>query len=244
MQPKRTNRREFLKMTAVAAAGAAVLAACTQPPAPASTSAPQPQAPAPTTAPAAPAATTAPAPTTAAAPAATAKPAAAPAATAAPAAATGQLKQVPRNRTLIMAGLGGEHPGGFTDVDNYNIWVPNFSRSGYSNVASQPLFYYNMMKDEFIPWNAVSAEYNSDFTEVTVKLRNGVTWSDGEPFDANDIAFTINTHLATPELSLAIAHAPVWLYAGVKVIVPDADPAIAVPPVISTASAVPVPPEI
>src|SRR5437870_1057150 len=70
------------------------------------------------------------------------------AAVAAPGAAqAGQIKDVPRSRTLIMAGLGGEHPGGFTDVDNYNIWVPGFSRSGYSNVAAQPLFYYNMMKD-------------------------------------------------------------------------------------------------
>jgi peptide/nickel transport system substrate-binding protein len=124
-------------------------------------------------------------------------------AAAVPAAQGGQLREVPRNRTLIMAGLGGEHPGGFTDVDNYNIWVPGFSRSGYSNVAAQPLFYYNMMKDEFIYWNGESYQYNSDFTEVSVKIRDGVAWSDGTPFTANDIAFTINTHLATPELSLA-----------------------------------------
>src|SRR5712692_8672069 len=126
------------------------------------------------------------------------------AAVAAPGAApAGQLKEVPRSRTLIMAGLGGEHPGGFTDVDNYNIWVPGFSRSGYSNVAAQPLFYYNMMKDEFIYWNGESYQYNSDFTEVSVKIRSGVAWSDGTPFTSNDIAFTINTHLATPELTLA-----------------------------------------
>src|SRR5438270_13319252 len=75
---------------------------------------------------------------------------AAPTAAAAPSAAqSGQLKDVPRSRTLIMAGLGGQHPGGITDVDNYNIWVPGLSRSGYSNVAGQPLFYYNMTKDEF-----------------------------------------------------------------------------------------------
>src|SRR6266446_79723 len=82
--------------------------------------------------------------------------------TVAAAAPAGQLRDVPRSRTLIMAGLGGEHPGGFTDVDNYNIWVPGFSRSGYSNVAAQPLFYYNMMKDEFIYWNGESYQYNSD----------------------------------------------------------------------------------
>jgi hypothetical protein len=31
----------------------------------------------------------------------------------------------------------------------------------------------------------------------------GVAWSDGTPFTSNDIAFTINTHLVTPELTLA-----------------------------------------
>ena len=196
------SRRDFLKLSSAGVA-VSLLAAC-QP------AAPTPSAPAaaPTTAPAAaPAA----APTTAPAAPAAAKPTTAPAApaaaapTSAPAAATkpGALKDVPRNRTLIMAGLGGEHPGGFTDVDNYNIWVPGFSRSGYSNVAAQPLFYYNMMKDEFIPWNGESYEYSADFTEVSVKIRAGVTWSDGTPFTAKDIAFTINTHLATPELTLA-----------------------------------------
>jgi peptide/nickel transport system substrate-binding protein len=59
------------------------------------------------------------------------------------------------------------------------------------------------MKDEFINWNGESYEYNADFTEVTVKIRNGVMWSDGTPFTSNDIAFTIDTHLATPELTLA-----------------------------------------
>src|SRR5258708_38269909 len=69
------------------------------------------------------------------------------AAGAAPAAAqAGQIRDVPRNRTLSMAGLDGEHPGGLTALDNYNIWVPGFSRSGHSKVAAHPLFYYNQMK--------------------------------------------------------------------------------------------------
>jgi hypothetical protein len=44
---------------------------------------------------------------------------------AAPAETSGQpegLKDVPRNRTLIMAGLGGEHPGGFTDIELFNSY--------------------------------------------------------------------------------------------------------------------------
>jgi len=54
----------------------------------------------------------------------------------------------------------------------------------------EPLFYYNSNKDELIPWLAESYVYNDDFSEVTLTLRNGVTWSDGEAFDADDVAFT------------------------------------------------------
>jgi ABC-type transport system substrate-binding protein len=194
--PRPRSRRDFLRFAA-GLTGSALIAACSQTPppaptqAPAATTAPKPTtAPAPTTAPGAP--TTAPAPTAVAT--AAPKPAATTAPGATPAAAQPSgLKAVPRNRTMIMAGLGGEHPGGFTDVDNYNIWLPGFSRSGYSNIAAQPLFYYNMMNDQFIPWNGESYAYNSGYTEVTVKVRQGVTWSDGKPFTAKDIAFTINT---------------------------------------------------
>src|SRR5207249_5190371 len=39
---------------------------------------------------------------------------------------------------------------------------------------------------------AESYTYNKDFTEVTFKLRKGVEWSDGQPFTADDMVFTIN----------------------------------------------------
>ena len=38
------------------------------------------------------------------------------------------------------------------------------------------------------------AEYNDDFTELTIKIREGVYWSDGEPLTAEDVAFTINLY--------------------------------------------------
>ena len=37
---------------------------------------------------------------------------------------------------------------------------------------------------------AESITANEDATEWTVKLREGVTWSDGEPFTADDVLFT------------------------------------------------------
>src|SRR5438094_10010044 len=103
-----------------------------------------------------------------------------------------QIPDVPRNRTLIMAGLGGEHFGGFTDLGNYNSFSPTISRSGWTQAETEGLFYYNMLGDDFIPWLAEGYQYNADYTQLTVNLRNGVEWSDGVPFTARDVVFTIN----------------------------------------------------
>ncbi len=40
------------------------------------------------------------------------------------------------------------------------------------------------------PWLATSAEPSEDYRVWTVKLRDDVTWHDGEPFSAEDVAFT------------------------------------------------------
>jgi peptide/nickel transport system substrate-binding protein len=211
MRRSRVNRRDFVKLSAGAAA-AATIAACSTP------------APTPTTAPVAPAATAAPkateaakptaaAPATGATPTAAAKPTTAAAATtptaaAAPGAATptaaaaapAGLKQVARNRTLINAGLGGEAVGGFTDVDTQNPFLTGFTRGGYNTGAAEALFFYLVLSDKFIPWLAESYQFNADFTSVTLKLRQGATWSDGKPFTTKDVAFTINMLMTTPEL--------------------------------------------
>lgn len=82
--------------------------------------------------------------------------------------------------------------------------APNYRNVGMANPYSinnedirgsilnmfEPLFYYNSNEDKLIPWLAESFAYNADFTEVTVTLRDGVTWSDGEAFSAKDVAFT------------------------------------------------------
>jgi peptide/nickel transport system substrate-binding protein len=111
------------------------------------------------------------------------------------------IPEVPRNRTLIMAGLGGEHPGAFTDVELFNPYIPGISRSGYYQAGTEGLFYYNMIGDTFHPWLAEDYEYNDDFTEATVKLREGAKWSDGTPFSANDVAFSLKTLKGNPTLT-------------------------------------------
>ena len=102
------------------------------------------------------------------------------------------IADVPRNRTMIMAGLGGEHYGGFTDLGNFNSFSPTISRSGWTQAATEGLFYYNMLGDNFIPWMATGYQYNADYTQLTVNLRQGVEWADGVPFTSKDVLFTIN----------------------------------------------------
>ena len=66
----------------------------------------------------------------------------------------------------------------------------------------EALFYTNLNTGELIPWQAESYTYNDDFTEVTLKLRDGVTWCDGTKFTADDVKFTLEMLRDNPTLIL------------------------------------------
>lgn len=131
------------------------------------------------------------------APAAEAPAAEAPAA--APAVAEG-LPQVPREKSMVVM-FGGDGTQ-FTDVGLGNPYATGASHQMGSAALWEPLFFYSAFADEEIPWLATSYEYNDDFSELVVNIREGVEWSDGTPFTANDVVFTINMLLANaPVLS-------------------------------------------
>jgi peptide/nickel transport system substrate-binding protein len=89
--------------------------------------------------------------------------------------------------------------GQYTDYDMWNPFIPGaLSRTG-KNFLLEPLYFYNVYRDELIPWIAESHEYGDDFTEVTIRIREGVEWSDGEPWTARDLAFTIGMLKADAE---------------------------------------------
>lgn len=199
--PSRTSRRRFLSRVITAAAGVnaiALLAACgsATPAAPAPTSAPA--AAAPTAAAPAAAATTAPAavaPTAAATAAAasvpTQAPAAAAAATTVPTPSAANVPQVPRNRTLVLMWAGTQ--GRYTD---WNLWNPYATGTSHQNgpgIFYEPLAYYSAFADKEYLWLAESYKYSPDLKQLTIKTRSGITWSDGQPFSAEDVAFTLNS---------------------------------------------------
>ena len=77
-----------------------------------------------------------------------------------------------------------------------NLWVgwKNQDR-GLQNLADEPLWSVDFATGQIIPGLADGdPTYNADFTSVTIPLRQGVTWNDGQPFTADDIVFTVETH--------------------------------------------------
>lgn len=75
-----------------------------------------------------------------------------------------------------------------------NPYIPNGGElldAGHHQAMIESLFYLNYETGEIMPWLAESYAFNEDFTELTINLRDGVTWSDGEAFNADDVVFTI-----------------------------------------------------
>src|SRR3974390_1875276 len=53
-------------------------------------------------------------------------------------------------------------------------------------------------KLNIVPQLALSYETSADGKEMTIKLRPGVKFHDGEPFDAEAAKFSLDRHLAIP----------------------------------------------
>lgn len=102
------------------------------------------------------------------------------------------IQQVPRNKTLVMTPWG-DRPGPFANVGNFNPYLisVDHERNIGHMTYNEALFYTNHNTGELIPWQAESYEYNDDFTEATIHLREGVKWADGEPFTSEDVKFTL-----------------------------------------------------
>jgi peptide/nickel transport system substrate-binding protein len=104
------------------------------------------------------------------------------------------LGTFPREQTLIL----GELTGRVGTPSNFNEWVGWKSRDrGMQQLANEPLWSIDFATGEIIPGLASGDPvYNADFTQVTFPLRQGVAWSDGEPFTSADVVYTIETLIA------------------------------------------------
>lgn len=98
-----------------------------------------------------------------------------------------QSLPVPREETVVL-----EDPAIFTVFGSFNNRIPqgNEFANGYQQIAQEYLFLANFTTGEIEPWRATSYTYNDDYTELTLKLRDDVTWNDGVPFTADDVVVT------------------------------------------------------
>jgi len=118
-----------------------------------------------------------------AAPATGAPATAAPSAEATAAPTEAAVESYPRNETLYTTGKQWGPPSTWNPLD------PN-AAMGVVGLQYETLFLFDPLADKFDPWLAESASW-TDPTTYTIKVRSGMTWSDGKPITADDVAFTI-----------------------------------------------------
>ncbi|WP_101846680.1 ABC transporter substrate-binding protein [Zhihengliuella sp. ISTPL4] len=115
---------------------------------------------------------------------------------------------------LTACGSGGGDDGGNADGDralrvwagsqtpitaNYNPFAPTVLHGALGPIY-EPLFFYNKTKDEEpIGLIGESFEYNEDGTQITVKIKPDLKWSDGEPLTAEDVVFSFKYEANNPE---------------------------------------------
>lgn len=100
-----------------------------------------------------------------------------------------------------------------TTPENYNPYLPStLQHAGLQQVGEESLFYYNYETGQMMPWLATAYEYNATFDEVTIKLQPEAAWSDGVPFTADDVVFTMNMlKKNAPALGNSSVDAKTWV---------------------------------
>lgn len=100
----------------------------------------------------------------------------------------------------------------FFDIDGgpdkepgiWNPFIPGRPlQTGFHQALMEPLFILNYETGEIEPWLGERMTANESLDVWTLKLRQGVKWSDGEDLTADDIVFTIN---------MLLEHAPRLLF--------------------------------
>jgi len=86
-------------------------------------------------------------------------------------------------------------------AENWNPFTPTALQPTLG-IIHEPLFYYNLASsDAPEPLLGTEFSWNEDGSQLTVTIREGVEWSDGEPFTTEDVAYNFNLRRETPEFN-------------------------------------------
>jgi peptide/nickel transport system substrate-binding protein len=100
---------------------------------------------------------------------------------------TWPISDVPRNRTLNYYWSAAPAAGVF------NPYPSAYNHQTGSACLNEPCAFYGAHADKTYMWLAESYKYNDNATECTITFRKGIKWSDGTPFTANDVKWSMDT---------------------------------------------------
>lgn len=111
--------------------------------------------------------------------------------------------EFPRSETLYVSGAA------WGPASTWNPFQPGSlaNTTGTIGYVYEFLFSFDPLTGEFIPWLAESGDW-ADATTYEVTLREGLTWSDGEPLTAEDVKFTFELG----KQYAALWFSPLWRY--------------------------------
>lgn len=84
---------------------------------------------------------------------------------------------------------------------NFNPFSPNVLQPTLGAIYEPLFFYNNIAVGEPEPMLGTEYAWNDAATELTIQVREDVSWSDGEALTADDVAFTFDLIAATPEIN-------------------------------------------
>jgi peptide/nickel transport system substrate-binding protein len=92
----------------------------------------------------------------------------------------------PNTPLTIVGGPGGDYSVAFSPYTAGSV------SPGTQGLIYETLLMPNELNGTLSPWLATSYDFSSDAKTLTFHIRQNVKWSDGQPFTANDVAFSFN----------------------------------------------------
>lgn len=119
----------------------------------------------------------------------------------------GPVASAPGNTGKVGGKLVIDNESGSTWSCQFNPFNPSVSGQAIGFMY-EPLEFVDALKTNadgsnvVTPWLASDASWNAAFTTLTFTIRDGATWSDGQPFSADDVLYTFQALKADAALDI------------------------------------------